>query len=243
MNIAVVIPTFNERGNIAPLLERLAGVLTPLAADFRLWVVDDESPDGTAEVVAGLQQGFRGRLRLVSAPRRGLGAALARGFAHALQGRPDIVVQMDADLSHAPEDIPALVQAIAAGADLAIGSRAVAGGATHDQRSWPRKLLSAGATGVARHWLGLRGIGDCTNGFRAWRAASLDGLACHAIGIRGYAFQVAALRRAVGAGLRIAEVPVNFPRRRHGRSKLRWIDLAEFARWAALNGAVFGQRP
>lgn len=242
MNIAVVIPTFNERDNIGPLLERLAGVLQPLDATFSLWVIDDESPDATAAIVAARQAAFHGRLHLLSAPRRGLGAALARGFVHALhESTPDIVVQMDADFSHAPEDIPALLHGIAAGADLVIGSRFVAGSATRDQRGWQRKLLSLGATRLAHHWLGLRGIGDCTNGFRAWRAASLRRIDCANIGISGYAFQVATLQHAVAAGLRIAEVPVSFPRRRHGHSKLRWADLAEFTRWAACNGAAFGK--
>lgn len=244
MKIAIVIPTFNERDNIGPLLDRLAGALGQLYADISFIVVDDNSPDGTSDVVAGLPAYFSGRVTLLNAPRQGLGAALVRGFRHALENiLPDIVVQMDADFSHRPDDIPRMVEAIRAGADLVIGGRSMAGHGTLDHRSWRRRLLSACAAGIVRHWLGLRGVEDCTNGLRAWRAESLKRIDFAAIGITGYAFQVAALRCAIAAGLTVVEIPVSFPRRRSGRSKLRWFDLAEFMRWVVLNRAPSGSRP
>lgn len=243
MKIAIVVPTFNERSNIGPLLDSLIAVTVACADRVDLLVVDDESPDGTAEVVRERQRRDT-RIHLLSAPRAGLGAAYARGIGHALAVfAPDVVVQMDADFSHSPQDIPRLLDAVRGDVDVAIGSRYVGGNRTPHDWGWRRQVLSWGGNLVARHWLGLAPIRDCTAGFRAWRATALRAIEAGNIGVQGYAFPVVALQRAVALGARVVEIPVHFPDRVRGNSKLSWADIFEFAHWSARNPSPFGPRP
>lgn len=208
MHLAAVIPTFNERASIGDVLDRLVRLRRP---DLRIsiLVVDDHSPDG-------------------------LGDAYARGLTYALEHLPvDAVLQMDADLSHLPEDLPRLVGALHAGAELAIGSRYIGGNRAARGLGPLRRSLSWGGNHVARHWLGLglRPIRDCTAGFRLWRTATLRAARPASVRARGYGYQVALLARAAHAGARIVEVPVEFPARQAGRSKFGADDVLEFAGW------------
>jgi len=235
MKIAVVIPTYNERGNIGPLIEQVLAALANPRWRVQVLVVDDESPDGTATEV--LDRAARlPRVSLLSAPRAGLGAAYRRGLDHALTHyAPDLVIQMDADFSHAPSDLPRLVAAIEDGADLAIGSRYIGGNRTPAEWGWRRRFLSWCGNRVARHWLGLAPVRDCTAGFRAWRTSALKNADFARVNAQGYVFLVALLKNAAQSGAAIREVAVHFPDRKLGESKLGRKEIIEFARWALMN--------
>jgi dolichol-phosphate mannosyltransferase len=213
--LAVVVPTFNESGTIVALLQALRAVL-PHA---RLLVVDDGSPDGTADLVRGLQAGDRCLDLLVRPRREGLGPAYIDGFRRLLGAGAQRVVQMDADFSHRPEDLPALLAAVAAGADLALGSRYVQGGATE---GWPlqRRCTSRGGSVYASVLLGLH-VHDATGGYRCWRAELLARAIEQPLLLRQFGFQIEMLYRARLLGAAVREVPIRFPDRRVGASKMR----------------------
>lgn len=210
--VTVVIPTYNERDN----LSHIASAVTHQG--YRLLVVDDSSPDGTGEVADRLAVS-EPRMSVLHRPHKeGLGPAYAAGFDRALGEGAEIVVEMDADFSHDPTDLPRLVRAIDEGADLAIGSRYVPGGSTPD---WPlaRRLISRGGNIYARLMLGLK-VRDATAGFRAFRADALRRLPYQTARASGYAFQVEMAYRASLAGLNVVEVPISFRDRTRGTSKM-----------------------
>ena len=234
MRVVVVMPTYNEAGNIGPMLQALLGPqgasapLAPRGHTCEVLVVDDHSPDGTAAAVREAQRHLPG-VHLLEGERHGLGAAYVRGMAHALQAlHADVVLQMDADFSHDPADVPRLLQALDAGADFAIGSRYVAGGGIAAQWGAHRRALSRWGNFFARHVAGLHAVRDCTAGFRAIRAALLREVDFRRIRVQGYAFQVALLHEAWLLGARVAEVPVQFVDRTVGQSKLGARDVLEF---------------
>lgn len=207
--MSVVVPTYNEAGNVAELCRRIGGVLP----DAHVLVVDDNSPDGTADEARGA-----GADVLVRAGKAGLGAAYRAGFERALAAGADVCVQMDADLSHDPRDLPALVGNVELGADLAIGSRYVPGGATVDW-PWQRRLLSRWGNRYAAGVLGLA-VNDATAGFRAYSADALRRMDYSTVRADGYGFQVEMTHRLVRIGGRIVEVPITFRDRTIGTSKL-----------------------
>jgi len=195
---------------------------------MHILVVDDYSPDGTADVVRGMQAGAD-NLHLIEGRKSGLGSAYIRGMLHALNIlRADVVFEMDADFSHKPEDVARLLSEIEAGADFVIGSRYVEGGSIPIEWSWLRRLNSMGGNIAARHIAGISQIRDCTAGFRAIRASLLRRIDFTGLRVQGYAFQVALLHAAVKEGGRIKEVPVDFIDRKHGESKLGVSDVIEF---------------
>lgn len=210
--VTVVIPTYNEREN----LSHIAAAVTHQG--YRLLVVDDSSPDGTGELADRLAMSEPRMSVLHRRRKQGLGPAYAAGFDRALSQGAEIVIEMDADFSHDPADLPRLVAAIDDGADLAIGSRYVAGGATPD---WPtmRRLISKGGNLYARIMLGIE-IRDSTAGFRAFRADALRSLPYQQARASGYAFQVEMAMRATESGLVVVEVPIVFRDRAHGTSKM-----------------------
>ena len=224
--VCFVIPTYNEAANVVPLLERLTDLHPGESATFL--IVDDESPDGTGDLVREFAA-RDGRVRLLEGPKRGLGAAYRRGIAHALDAiGADAVVQMDADFSHDPADARRLLARLAEGADAAIGSRYVTGGGV-DER-WParRRWLSAAGNHLARRVAGLGNVRDCTGGFRAIRADALRAAGADRLAVRGYACQVALLHRLLRTGARVVEEPVFFRERARGRTKLGARDAIEF---------------
>jgi dolichol-phosphate mannosyltransferase len=223
MRTTVVIPTYNERENI----ERLIRALMALhIADFHILVVDDASPDGTAEEVELLGREFPGVSVLKRPGKMGLGSAYVEGFTRALAEGADVVVQMDADLSHDPADVVRLCAALAEGADIAIGSRRIAGGAIVGW-NWKRHVASKGAQWVARFLLGLT-TRDITSGFRAFRRSVLAAIHFADVRSNGYAFQEEMLLRSERGRFVIREVPVAFVDRQHGVSKLGMKDILEF---------------
>jgi dolichol-phosphate mannosyltransferase len=228
MKVVIILPTYNERGNIAALLASLSGEFRRLQHDMHILVVDDNSPDGTADIVrAAMPQ--MSNLHLITGEKAGLGAAYIRGMRFALDElSADVVFEMDADFSHDPADVPRLLAALENSADFVIGSRHVKGGSIPAEWSLLRKLNSAGGNWVARYIAGLYGIRDCTAGFRAIRASILRQIDFSALRVKGYAFQVALLHQAVTLGAVVKEVPVHFVDRKQGQSKLGLADITEF---------------
>src|SRR5262245_17340894 len=214
MNVLVVIPTYNERDNL-PILAR--GVLA--YPGFRMLVVDDGSPDGTGQVADGLATEYPGRVEVMHRTgKRGLGRSYVDGLRHALATTDaEFICQMDADLSHNPEYLPAMTAA-AANADLVIGSRYLNGVSVVN---WPlhRIFLSAFGNRYIRIVTGLSAA-DCTSGYRCWRSEALARLPLDTMVSDGYAFLVELLFVAARNGARITEVPIIFVERRKGQSKL-----------------------
>ena len=232
----VCLPTYNERENLAPLLD----ALEPLGV--RVLVIDDNSPDGTGELADALAAEREWVDVLHRERKEGLGPAYVAGFREALRGDADFVLEMDCDFSHDPADVPRLLDACAEGADLALGSRYVEGGGTVD---WglARRAVSAGGSLYARTILGVP-IRDLTGGFKCFRRRVLETIDLDAVRAKGYAFQIELTYRALSAGFRVEEVPIVFSDRTHGASKMsRGIFLEAVAhvpalRWAAWRGRL-----
>ncbi|MBW3595366.1 MAG: polyprenol monophosphomannose synthase [Actinobacteria bacterium] len=210
----VITPTYNERDSIAEVVRRL---FDACGERVDLLVIDDGSPDGTAHIVRHLQR-HDSRIHLHQrAGKLGLGTAYVTGFRWAIERGYDAVVEMDADLSHDPADVPRLLDALE-GADLVIGSRYVPGGGV---TNWGRlrRMLSAAGNLYARLWLGYP-VKDSTAGFRAYRTSALAAEDLDDVRSEGYGFQIEMTRRFHNRGRRIHEVPITFVERVRGRSKM-----------------------
>ncbi len=230
LHTLVVIPTYNELENLPLILVRLQQA----RPDVHVLVVDDGSPDGTGRLADELAAADPERLHVMHrTAKAGLGAAYLAGFAWGLARHYEVVVEMDADGSHAPEQLYRLLDAIDAGADVAIGSRYVDGGAV---RNWPvrRLVLSKTANTYARLLLGV-GIHDITAGYRAYRRSVLEKIGLDAVDSKGYCFQVDLTWRAVNNGFIVTEVPITFTERERGVSKMSGSNIREamvkVARW------------
>lgn len=224
----IVLPTFNESENIKillPLIFREADRIP--SHELHVLVVDDNSPDGTADTVRELMDRFP-NLHLLGGEKRGLGEAYKRGMAHALKNlAPDLILQMDADLQHSPKLIPLFVNLAENGFSLVIGSRFILGGSTPDF-SFKRKMLSRVGNGMLRFLGGMPPIRDCTSGFRCIKAALLGKCDLSQLSTRGYSFQSSLLFELIRNGARVIEVPITFADRRIGESKLSLDDQVEF---------------
>ncbi len=210
----VVIPTYNESENLGPLVGKIMGL-----PGFEVLVVDDNSPDGTGALAEDLRGRYQGRMEVVHRPGKlGLGTAYVEGFRVALERKRSFVFQMDADFSHDPSDLPRLLESLRHGADLAIGSRYVAGGST---TGWPLRRLALSRAGslYAATILGLP-LRDLTSGFRGWRQRMLRSIGLSSIRSEGYAFQVEMAYRCWRRHGRIVELPILFAERRSGSSKM-----------------------
>lgn len=219
--VLVVIPTYNELENLPRIVQRVRTALPPV----HVLVADDASPDGTGTLADDLAR-RDARLHVLHRPaKRGLGAAYLEGFAWGGERGFEVLVEMDADGSHQPEQLALMLERIAAGADLVIGSRWVPGGSVVN---WPRhrKLLSQGGNLYTRLALGID-VQDATAGYRAFRREALERLHLDDIESQGYCFQVDLTWRAAQAGLRIEEVPITFVERERGASKMSQAIVAE----------------
>jgi len=218
--VLVVIPTYNEADNIAPIVARVRAA----APDADVLVADDASPDGTGKLADELAAGDEHISVLHRRGKEGLGAAYLAGFAWGLERGYDVLVEMDADGSHPPEALPRLLQRLET-ADLVLGSRWVPGGRVVN---WPRsrEVLSRGGNLYVRVLLGLP-LRDATGGYRAFRADTLRRLDLDRVQSQGYCFQVDLAARAVRAGFRVAEVPITFVERERGESKMSSAIVAE----------------
>ena len=221
--VCVVVPTYNERENVAPLVDAVerAGV-----QNLSILFVDDQSPDGTAEEVRRIASA-KSWVRLLSRPRKmGIGSAYQDGFREALAaGNAEIVVEMDADLQHPASALPSLVEAVKGGADVAVGSRYVPGGGISEWGQL-RRTVSRGANAYARSMLGLK-VKDTTSGYRAFSRRAAEAVAAAELPAKGFEFQVATLHLLKG-GWKVVEVPFTFSYRTAGRSKLGMADVARF---------------
>jgi dolichol-phosphate mannosyltransferase len=214
----VCLPTYNERENLERMLRALAD------KGVSVLVIDDNSPDGTGELADRLAAELE-HVQVLHRPRKeGLGPAYLAGFHQALAEGADLVLELDADFSHDPNDVPRLIAA-AAEADLVLGSRYVEGGSIAD---WGRvrRFVSSGGSLYARLLLGV-GVRDLTGGFKCFRREVLETLDLDAIASRGYAFQIETTYRALRAGFRVVEIPISFADREHGGSKMSRGIVAE----------------
>ena len=211
MKAVVCLPTYNERENLERMLDALAD------KGVSVLVIDDNSPDGTGELADRLAAGHSHVEVLHRLRKEGLGPAYLAGFRRALAEGAELVLEMDADFSHDPADVPRLVAA-ASDADLVLGSRYVEGGAVGN---WGhiRRFVSSGGSWYARVLLGVE-VRDMTCGFRCYRRAVLETLDLDAIASQGYVFQIESTYRTLRAGFRVVEVPITFVDREHGGSKM-----------------------
>ncbi|MFI5842873.1 polyprenol monophosphomannose synthase [Catenuloplanes sp. NPDC051500] len=215
--VTVVVPTYNERDNLPKLVELLTALGLP---NLHVLVVDDDSPDGTGELADKMALETPWISVLHRTTKDGLGRAYIAGISRALDEGADIVIQMDADLSHPASTIPVMVEKLATSdAAVVIGSRYVEGGAVAGEWGMHRKALSAWANFYVNTILRL-GVKDVTAGFKAWRAETLRSIDVGSIHSNGYAFQVEMNYRAVRQGGKIAEVPIRFEERADGVSKM-----------------------
>ena len=211
--IVVIIPTFNECESLAAIVARVRTSVP----EADILVIDDNSPDGTGDIADGLAAGDSKLHVMHRLGKEGLGAAYLAGFSWALQNDYAVVVEMDADGSHQPEQLPRLLTALR-GADLVLGSRWIAGGGTENW-SKSREILSRGGNFYTRTMLGVP-LRDATGGYRAFRAETLRKLDLHNVASQGYCFQVDLAWRAVQRGLIVSEVPITFVERAAGTSKM-----------------------
>jgi dolichol-phosphate mannosyltransferase len=214
MRTLVIVPTYNESENLEPLVSAILAK----DASIDVLVVDDNSPDGTGHIADELAMRTNHRVRVIHRPGKlGLGTAYALGFREALERGYSYIVEMDADFSHQPDDLPRLLAA-ARTADVVVGSRNIPGGRVI---GWSplRYIISRGGSLFARFMLGLP-IHDCTSGFKAFRRSTLARLDLDALRSNGYAFQVEVNAACARAKLQFAEVPIIFPDRQRGTSKM-----------------------
>jgi dolichol-phosphate mannosyltransferase len=215
----VCLPTYNELENLEPMLRALRD------KGVRVLVIDDSSPDGTGELADRLAAELDYVDVLHRGQKEGLGPAYLAGFQRALADGAELILEMDCDFSHDPADVPRLIAAVHAGADLALGSRYAKGGAV---RNWGlvRRIVSEGGSCYARVLLGAR-VRDLTGGFKCYRRAVLEAIDLGAIHSKGYAFQIETTYRALRAGFQVVEVPITFVDREVGGSKMSKAIVAE----------------
>ena len=218
----VIIPTYNEIDNLPAIVARVYAA----RPDVNVLIVDDASPDGTGEIADALSLADPDRLHVLHRTAKGgLGAAYQAGFAWGLGRQYSVLVEMDADGSHAPEQLCCLLDAIDAGADVAIGSRYVGGGTMHN---WPRRrlMLSKTVNTYCRAALGVD-IHDITAGYRAYRREVLEQIDLAAVDSKGFCFQIDLTWRAIKNGFKVVEVPITFTEREIGVSKMSGSDIRE----------------
>jgi dolichol-phosphate mannosyltransferase len=208
----VLLPTFNEVENLARIVPAILA-----AAPVDVWILDDNSPDGTGKIADTLSQND-GRIRVTHRKeRQGLGRAYLDGFRHALAAGYERIIEMDADFSHPPHYLPDLLR-LAEQYDLVLGSRWIKGGGV---KNWPlkRRLISRGGSFYARTILGVP-IRDLTGGFKCFRRTTLEAIDLDSVRTTGYAFQIEMTYRAIKKGFRVIETPIIFVEREHGTSKM-----------------------
>jgi dolichol-phosphate mannosyltransferase len=213
------LPTYNERENLEPMLRALGN------KGVRVLVIDDNSPDGTGPLADQLATELDYVDVLHRERKEGLGPAYLAGFRRALSDGAELVLEMDCDFSHDPNDVPRLLAAVEGGADLALGSRYAPGGGV---RNWGllRRVISAGGSLYARVLLGVK-VRDLTGGFKCYRRAVLERIDLDAVETKGYAFQIETTYRALRAGFKVVEVPITFADREVGGSKMSKAIVAE----------------
>jgi dolichol-phosphate mannosyltransferase len=213
----LILPTYNEAQNLEAMVAEALPRMSEAGVDPTVLVVDDTSPDGTGAIADRLAAADPAVRVLHRTRKDGLGRAYLAGFAAALEGGADLILQMDCDFSHDPADLPRLIAAAGA-ADVVLGSRYVPGGGVENWAA-RRRIQSRGGCLYARLILGVP-VQDLTGGFKCWRRQALETLDLDGVDAHGYAFQIEMTYRAIKAGLTVAEVPIVFRERREGQSKM-----------------------
>ena len=218
MSVWLILPTYDEAETVEHVVLHALEVLGAITPDRHVLVVDDNSPDGTGRIADRVAGEHENVSVLHRGGKEGLGRAYVAGFAHALAGGADLLLQMDGDLSHDPAHLGLLVQAVRDGADLVVGSRYAAGGRVGD---WGplRRGVSRGGCWYAQAVLGVR-IHDLTGGMKCWRREVLERIDVGSVHSQGYSFQIETTYRALRAGFRVEEVPITFSERQVGTSKM-----------------------
>ncbi len=220
--IFICIPTYNESENIKKLIKAIFGLGIE---NLKVVIIDDNSPDGTGKIAEKLAQRFP--IKVIQRPGKlGLGSAYITGFQYALQKGADLILEMDADFSHNPQDIPRFLAEIKKGYDVVLGSRKIKGGEIKNWNWW-RYAASDGAMWFSRLVLGLK-TRDVTTGFRCYKREVLESIDLQNIKSNGYAFQEEMIFWCEKKNFRIKEIPIIFEDRRYGRSKLSFKDIVEF---------------
>lgn len=221
MKIVVILPTYNEKDNILTALKKVDTAIKKIPHHtIKVLVVDDSSPDKTADVVKRYKKKHK-HVHILTGKKQGLGKALLRGLVYAVNTlKADIIVQLDADLSHDPLVIPAFIKAIDNGADFVIGSRYIPGGSIPDNWGIHRKIQSIVGNEVVRFGLGFPRVHDWTGGFRAYKKKFYELVKDEMSSYGGYVFQIAYLHKALKNNAHIVEVPIHFTDRQYGRSKI-----------------------
>lgn len=232
MKVVVILPTYNEKENIVAVLDGLVKATAPLSHhQFLFLVVDDTSPDGTREAVLAYQKKDK-RVSVISGKKEGLGRALLRGMTHAVETlHADVILQMDADLSHNPASVPLFIRAIDDGADFVVGSRYIPSGSIPNNWGIHRKIFSIVGNAIVRFGLGYPKVHDWTGGFRAYHTRFYEQNASKVRKYSGYVFQIAFLHNAVKSGAHIVEVPIQFTDRRYGHSKIAPAEYIRNVLW------------
>lgn len=216
--ICVVLPTYNEAENLSEIVTKLLSLELPF---LRLIIVDDSSPDGTGDIADSIAKAYPGRIRVLHRlMKNGIGPAYVDGFKAALKMKPDIIVQMDADLSHPPEAIPSMLNGFKT-ADVVIGSRYVEGGGVDSRWRWTRRMLSRCGNVYARKVAGVL-VRDASSGFKAFRRQVIESLPLESIQCKGFGFQAEVTMACQILGHNIVEYPIHFTDRRKGASKMSW---------------------
>lgn len=221
MNTVVILPTFNERDNITTILDGIFHTWRKISGHkLTVVIVDDMSPDGTSDVVLNYSKKHPNVI-LLTKKKEGLGSALLYGISYALDVvKAEIIVQMDADLSHDPSYLPFFMTAMDKGADFAVGSRYIKGGSIPDNWAPHRKLFSIIGNAIVRFGLGYPMVHDWTGGYRAYRETFARTSRQELFKFQGYVFQIAYLHKSLKRGARITEVPIHFTDRKFGHSKI-----------------------
>lgn len=221
MKVVVILPTYNERENIERLLDELHRVTSHIHGySFSFLVVDDASPDGTQDVVSSYKKNHAD-VFLITGKKQGLGKALLRGMEYAVNVmHTDVIVQMDADLSHDPSVLPQFFEALDQGADFVVGSRYIPGGSIPSNWGLHRKIFSVVGNAIVRFGLGFPDIHDWTGGYRAYREKFVEAMRQKVSHYSGYVFQIAFLHQSVLHKAHVVEVPIHFTDRRFGHSKI-----------------------
>lgn len=238
--VILILPTYNEKDNIKELIGAIEDVFTKLSRySLQILVVDDYSPDGTGEVVKKLVTEYK-NITLISKKKEGLGAAYVYAIKYALKNlKPDILVQIDADLQHDPKLLPEFFREIETGADMVIGSRYIFGGSIPGNWGIHRKIYSILGNAIVRFGLGMLTPHDWTSGYRVYKCKVYEKIGAGLEKYSGYTFQVAFLRKAKVAGFKIAEVPLKFSDRIHGKSKIAPLDYIKNLLIYILNNSTF----
>lgn len=221
MKAVIILPTYNERENITSMLTKLVSVMTTVKGyTYAILVVDDTSPDGTADEVRAFAKDHA-NIHILNGKKEGLGKALLRGMAYAIDTmHADVIAQLDADLSHDPTVLPKFFQKISSGDDFVVGSRYIPGGSIPENWGIHRKIFSVVGNSIVRFGLGFPYVHDWTGGYRVFKKEYFEMAKPKVARYSGYVYQIAFLHTAILDGAKIGEVPIHFTDRRYGRSKI-----------------------